>query len=43
MIHLMISCWAAFCLGPHSKGTSFLVSAVSGAAIIEKSLQNIRW
>jgi len=42
VIRLIISCWAAFCLGPHLKGTSFLVSAVSGAAMIEKSLQNIQ-
>jgi len=35
--------WASFCLGPHSKGTSFPVSAVSGAAIMLKLGQNMRW
>jgi len=34
--------WASFCLDPHLKGTSFLVSAVRGAAIIEKFGQNMQ-
>jgi len=35
--------WASICLGPHSKGMSFLVSAVRGAAMIEKLGQNMWW
>jgi len=35
--------WASICLGPHSKGMSFLVSAVRGVAMIEKLGQNMWW
>jgi len=33
--------WASICLGPYLKGMSFPVSAVSGAAMIEKLGQNM--
>ena len=42
ILWMMVSC-AHFCSGPHSNGTSFFVSQVIGAAIIEKSLQNMQW
>ena len=35
--------WASICLGPHSNGMSFLVSAVRGVAMIEKLGQNMCW
>jgi len=34
---------ASICLGPYSKGMPFLVSAVSGAVMIEKLGQNMWW
>jgi len=43
VIRVISLSWASFCLGPHSKGISFLVSAVSGAAMIEKLGQNMQW
>ena len=42
ILWIMVSC-AHFCSGPYSNGTSFFVSQVIGAAIMEKSLQNIQW
>jgi len=35
--------WASFCSGPHSNGTSFPVSFVSGAAMMLKLGQNMWW
>jgi len=43
VIRVISVSWASICLGPHSKGMSFLVSAVRGAVIIEKLGQNMRW
>ena len=42
ILWMMVSC-ARFCSGPYLNGTSFFVSRVIGAAMMEKSLQNMRW
>jgi len=42
VIRVIILSWASICLGPHSNGTSFPVSAVRGAAMILKLGQNMR-
>ena len=39
---IIVSC-ASCCSFPHTNGASFFVSRNNGAAIVEKSLQNMRW
>jgi len=43
VIRVIILSWASTCLGPHSNGMSFPVSAVRGAAMMLKLGQNMRW
>ena len=43
VIAWIILFWASSCSGPHSKGMSFSINRVIGAAIIEKFLTNMWW
>ena len=43
VIQLIIVSCASCCSFPHTNGVSFFVSQNNGVAIVEKSLQNVRW